>query len=340
MRYERPAALEEALELLRDPAARPHRRRHRPAGPGRARDRRPGALVDLQAAGLDGIARDGDGLRIGATTTLAELAATTLLAPYAAVRGRRGLGRLAAAAQRRHRRRQPLPAHALLVLPRASSGTAGSAAATPATRRSATTASTTSQPGDCISAHPSDLAPALAACGAIGARRGPDGVRELPLLELYRRPTEDEPVAARRSRRASSSTAVRLPAPPAASAYERAGERQAFSFALVGVAAARGGDGRAPGRGGVANVPRRARPGTTRSPACPATRRAPGSATCSRRSSNAPGRPSHDRHHRPRGRRRVPLRLAQAVRGVVGPPARGARARRRARRRPTRRGRR
>ena len=47
------------------------------------------------------------------------------------------------------------------------------------------------EPGDCISAHPSDLAPALAACGATVAVRSSAGERELPLLELYRRPTED-----------------------------------------------------------------------------------------------------------------------------------------------------
>ena len=112
------------------------------------------------------------------------------------------------------------------------------------------------EPGDCISAHPSDLAPALAACGAtVGAALAEDGGRELPLLELYRRPTEDN-----RSLLTLAPgelvTAVRLPGPPDASAYQRAGERAAFSFPLVSVAAARRGDELRLVAAGVANVPR------------------------------------------------------------------------------------
>ena len=111
------------------------------------------------------------------------------------------------------------------------------------------------EPGDCISAHPSDLAPALAACGATVVVRSADGGRELPLLDLYRRPTGE-----RRSLLALEPdelvTAVRLPASPDASAYRRAGERQAFSFPLVSVAAARRGDRLRVVAAGVANVPR------------------------------------------------------------------------------------
>ncbi len=111
------------------------------------------------------------------------------------------------------------------------------------------------EPGDCISAHPSDLAPALAACGATAVVRSRDAERELPLLELYRTPTGDD-----RSLLTLAPgellTAVRLPAPPDASAYERAGERQAFSFPLVSVAAARRGEDVRLVAAGVANIPR------------------------------------------------------------------------------------
>jgi xanthine dehydrogenase YagS FAD-binding subunit len=111
------------------------------------------------------------------------------------------------------------------------------------------------EPGDCISAHPSDLAPALAACGASVLVRSSTGERELPLLELYRRPTEDD-----RSLLTLAPgelvVAVHLPAPPDASAYLRVGERQAFSFPLVSVAAARRGDDVRLVAAGVANVPR------------------------------------------------------------------------------------
>jgi CO/xanthine dehydrogenase FAD-binding subunit len=49
---------------------------------------------------------------------------------------------------------------------------------------------------------------------------------------------------------------VRLPAPPDASVYLRTGERQAFSFPLVSVAAARRGETLRLAAAGVANVPR------------------------------------------------------------------------------------
>jgi xanthine dehydrogenase YagS FAD-binding subunit len=111
------------------------------------------------------------------------------------------------------------------------------------------------EPGDCISAHPSDLAPALAACGASVSLRSASGSREVPLLDLYRRPTEaDRSLLA--LRHGELVTAVRLPAPPDASAYLRTGERQAFSFPLVSVAAARRGDEVRLVAAGVANVPR------------------------------------------------------------------------------------
>jgi len=47
-----------------------------------------------------------------------------------------------------------------------------------------------------------------------------------------------------------------LPEPPDASAYERVGERAAFTFPLVSVAAARRGDVTRLVASGVANVPR------------------------------------------------------------------------------------
>ena len=162
------------------------------------------------------------------------------------------------------------------------------------------------EPGDCISAHPSDLAPALAACGATVVLRSRDGAREVPLLELYRRPTDDD-----RSLLTLAPgelvTAVRLPAPPDASAYERAGERQAFSFPLVSVAAARRGD--EVGSSPPASPTSRARSTRAiRSRACRATRRPAGSARCSRRSSSGPSLAYPE--EAPRGRLRSAGRAA------------------------------
>jgi CO/xanthine dehydrogenase FAD-binding subunit len=255
VRYARPATLDEALELLTTPGALPMGGGTDLLGQVDRRIVAPGLVVDLQAAGLEGVTAAGDGVAIGAGTRLADLAAHELVAPYAAV------------------------------------AIAAGSAASPLLRNVGTVGGNLCQgtrcwyfrghewtcwlgggdtcyaqigehrkhnlePGDCISAHPSDLAPALAACGAtVRVQRAGGEARELALLELYRRPTEDD-----RSLVVLAPgelvVEVRLPAPPAASAYERAGERQAFSFPLVSVAAARHADGIRLVAAGVANVPR------------------------------------------------------------------------------------
>ena len=109
------------------------------------------------------------------------------------------------------------------------------------------------EPGDCISVAPSDLAAALLALDAVvETNLRPDG---FPLLELYRKADE-----ANRSTLALDAgefvTAVVLARAPDASAYERAGERHAWSFALTGVAAARFGDELRVSAIGVSNLPR------------------------------------------------------------------------------------
>jgi xanthine dehydrogenase YagS FAD-binding subunit len=252
--YARPSSLEEALELLTDGAAAPLAGGTDLAGQLDRGIRTPTVLVDLRDTALAAVEEAGGGLRLGATATLASLAASPLVARYAAV------------------------------------ARAASLAASPLLRTVGTVAGNLCQhtrcwyyrgeewhcwlgggetcyaqigdhrkhnlePGDCISAHPSDLAPALAVCGATVEIRSRAGDREVPLLELYRTPTADN-----RSLLTLATgelvTGIRLPEPPDASAYERLGERAAFSFPLVSVAAARrGGDVRLVASG-VANVPR------------------------------------------------------------------------------------
>jgi CO/xanthine dehydrogenase FAD-binding subunit len=251
--YARPASVDEALALLETANARPVGGGTDMAGQIDRGLSAPAVLVDLQALPLRAIRADGDALSIGATATLADVAAGDLLTPYAAV--------VAAA----------------------------SAAASPLLRNVGTVAGNLCQwtrcwyfrgvewncwlgggdtcyaqigehrkhnlqPGDCISAHPSDLAPALAACGARVVVRSAAGTRELEILELYRRPTPEnrslltlEP--------GELVTEVRLPAPPDASSYERLGERSGFSFPLISVAAARHGDAVRLVASGVGNIP-------------------------------------------------------------------------------------
>jgi xanthine dehydrogenase YagS FAD-binding subunit len=108
------------------------------------------------------------------------------------------------------------------------------------------------EPGDCISVAPSDLAAALLALGAVVTTNRREA---FPLTGLYRKASaEDRSTIALEG--GELITAVTVPEPPDASAYVRAGERAAWSFALCGVAAARfGGEVRLAAIG-VSNLPR------------------------------------------------------------------------------------
>jgi xanthine dehydrogenase YagS FAD-binding subunit len=101
----------------------------------------------------------------------------------------------------------------------------------------------------CASAHPSDPAAALLALGAtIRTDR-----RELPLADLYRLPTEDNRET---TTLAKDELILELDVPqPDASAYLKAMDRQRWSFALVGVAAARFGAETRVALAGVAPIP-------------------------------------------------------------------------------------
>jgi xanthine dehydrogenase YagS FAD-binding subunit len=252
--YARPATLDEALELLTEPGAAPAGGGTDLAGQIDRSIRTPAVIVDLQAAGLDGIEEEGDGVLLGATATLADVAASPVIEPYRAVV--EAAGHAASPLLRnvgtvggnlcQHTRcwyYRGAEWHCWL-------GGGETCYAQIGDHRKHGL-----EPGDCISAHPSDVAPALAACGAVVELRSRGGARELPLLDLYRRPTAEnrslvvlEP--------GELVVAVRLPEPPEASAYERLGERAAFSFPLVSVAAARRGDEVRLAAAGIANVPR------------------------------------------------------------------------------------
>jgi xanthine dehydrogenase YagS FAD-binding subunit len=103
--------------------------------------------------------------------------------------------------------------------------------------------------GFCASAHPSDPAAALLALRTtLRTNR-----RELPIAELYRLPTEED-----RSTTTLETGEIILELryeQPLASTYLKAMDRQAWSFALVGVAAARFESGTRLGLAGVAPIP-------------------------------------------------------------------------------------
>ena len=252
--YARPSSLDDALALLAADGSVAMGGGTDLAGQLDRGLRATSLIVDLQNVGLGELRSDEDGVAIGATVALAELAASPVTVPYTAV------------------------------------VTAARQAASPLLRNIGTVGGNLCQytrcwyyrgvewhcwlgggdtcyaqigdhrkhniePGACISAHPSDLAPALAASGASVRVASVDGERELPLLQLYRMPTADN-----RSLLTLTSgelvTHIRLPVPPDASAYLRVGERQAFSFPLVSIAAVRRGDSVRLVAAGVSNIPR------------------------------------------------------------------------------------
>ena len=101
----------------------------------------------------------------------------------------------------------------------------------------------------CASAHPSDVAAALLALNAtIRTTR-----RELPVADLYRLPTDDDRDV---TTLAPDELILELDVPaPDASAYLKAMDRKKWAFPLVGVAAARFGDGIRLALAGVAPIP-------------------------------------------------------------------------------------
>ena len=101
----------------------------------------------------------------------------------------------------------------------------------------------------CASAHPSDPAAALI---ALGSRVRTDR-RELDVADLYRLPTDEDRDVVALER---NEVIVELEVPtPDASTYLKAMDRQAWSFPLVGVAAARFGAETRLGLAGVAPIP-------------------------------------------------------------------------------------
>jgi xanthine dehydrogenase YagS FAD-binding subunit len=101
----------------------------------------------------------------------------------------------------------------------------------------------------CASAHPSDPAAALLALGA----RLRTNLRELPLAELYRLPSEEDRAL---TTVAEGEVLLELEfEPPDASVYLKAMDRKRFGFPLVGVAAVRRGSVATVALSGVAPIP-------------------------------------------------------------------------------------
>ncbi len=197
----------------------------------------PARLVDVKALDLPkGIEPDGDGLRIGALTTLAELERADLPAWAALLRDA-----AAQAATPQIRERATLAGN-LLQRPRCwyyrdpevSCWLKGGDACPARTGRHEQHAIFDASP--CLAVHPSDLATCLVAAHASVRLRGPDGTRDVPLDELLVPPTADRRVE-HRVADDELVESVHVPAAEGRSLYLKAMDRKVWAFALVGVAA-------------------------------------------------------------------------------------------------------
>jgi xanthine dehydrogenase YagS FAD-binding subunit len=252
--YVRPPSIGDALALLESHGAVPL------AGgtdliPLQSRGKAAGTLVDVRALLGDAIEANEEGLLIGAATRVADLAGDTRVAErYEALAQAAGQ---AASPQLRNQGTLAgnLAQHVRCWYFRHPDLTCWLAGGDTCYAQIGDHRKHGLEPGDCISVAPSDLAGALLALDARVRIQGPGGERGIPIAELYARPSEHHRSAVQLAH-GELITAVELPAPPDASAYERAGERAAWSFALTGIAAARFGGSVRLAAIGLTNEPR------------------------------------------------------------------------------------
>lgn len=89
---------------------------------------------------------------------------------------------------------------------------------------------------DCIATHPSDMAVAMQALGAVVEVEGPQGARSIPLSEFYLLPG-DRPDRETVLEPGDLITAVTLPPPPPGrQTYRKVRDRASYAFALTSVA--------------------------------------------------------------------------------------------------------
>lgn len=89
---------------------------------------------------------------------------------------------------------------------------------------------------DCIATHPSDMAVAMQALGAVVEVEGPEGARSIPLSEFYLLPG-DRPDRETVLEPGELITAVTLPPPPPGrQTYRKVRDRASYAFALTSVA--------------------------------------------------------------------------------------------------------
>ncbi|MET9249977.1 xanthine dehydrogenase family protein subunit M [Nonomuraea sp. NPDC003709] len=225
----------------------------------------PDRLVDITRLPLAGVARDGDVLRVGALTTMEELAAdptVTVRLPFlrealllgASVQLRNMAtigGNLLQRTRCRYFRDPTVPA-----CNKRHRGS-GCAAVQGAARMHAILGASE----HCIAVHASDMAVPLVALHAVVHLRGTGGERSVPLTEFYRVPG-DTPDVENVLTHGELITAVDIPLlpPDAHSTYLKIRDRVSYEFALTSAAVALRFDGGVIGEahvalGGVGTIP-------------------------------------------------------------------------------------
>ncbi len=198
----------------------------------------PTRLVSLAGApGMDAISRDGGGARIGALATLARIAAEFREGPLAV------LGQAAGAAATPQVRNVATLGGNLLQRPRCAyyrlaevsclkKGGSTCPAAEGDHRLHAVFATS-----PCSAVHPSNLAVALSALGAVVQLQGPKGAREVPMASFFTA-AKDDPTRENVVQRDEVLASVTVPAPAegSRSAYLEAREKESFDWALVSAA--------------------------------------------------------------------------------------------------------
>ena len=195
----------------------------------------PAILVNLATArDMEGIARESDGLRLGAMTTLARLSAHPDVPPMLAEA-------VACIASPQLRARTTIGGN-LLQRPRClyfrhpdvtcfkKGGTGCPAVGGPSEAYPGSLF-----PGTCHAGHPSDLAPALIALDAAAELLGPKGLRRLPLLELFDGASTNAGQEALIGR-AEVLTAILIPKLTCIQAFEKVAARKANEFSWASAA--------------------------------------------------------------------------------------------------------
>lgn len=199
----------------------------------------PDALVDINHIGLDEIAADGDGLRVGALVRNAALAADDRvradwpLLSRAILAGASGQIRNRATTGGNLLQRTRCPYFYDLDTPCNKREPGTGCAARGGFNRNLAILGTSPA---CIATYPGDMAVALAALEAVVEIDGPQGPRTLPLAEFHRLPG-DTPERDTNLAPGELITAVTLPAPTGgAQLYRKVRDRRSYAFALVSVA--------------------------------------------------------------------------------------------------------